>query len=91
MYDLYSLSTSGEYWGEQGWFRVVRGQNQLLIEEEGNCAWAVPGNWTTVETQTPVVPPPHPRLHSAGKSKAVNYGAAALGRARAEAPLIAMQ
>eukprot|EP00612_Vaucheria_litorea_P000140 CAMPEP_0171455128 /NCGR_PEP_ID=MMETSP0945-20130129/2147_1 /TAXON_ID=109269 /ORGANISM="Vaucheria litorea, Strain CCMP2940" /LENGTH=220 /DNA_ID=CAMNT_0011980307 /DNA_START=460 /DNA_END=1122 /DNA_ORIENTATION=- len=36
----------GEYWGEQGWFRIVRGQNQLLIES--NCAWGVPGTWTEV-------------------------------------------
>ncbi|KAG5174900.1 hypothetical protein JKP88DRAFT_266018 [Tribonema minus] len=49
----------GEYWGEQGWFRLVRGENQLLIES--NCAWGVPGAWTDVNSQTPVVPPPHPR------------------------------
>eukprot|EP00937_MAST-01D_sp_MAST-1D-sp2_P007191 g7191.t1 len=34
----------GEYWGELGYFRLVRGENQLGIE--GNCAWATPGQWT---------------------------------------------
>lgn len=34
----------GEYWGEGGWFRLKRGENQLLLES--NCAWAVPGSWT---------------------------------------------
>jgi cathepsin X len=32
----------GEYWGESGFFRVVRGQNNLGIES--NCQFAVPGN-----------------------------------------------
>lgn len=36
----------GEYWGELGFFRVVRGQNQLLIES--GCSWATPGTWTEV-------------------------------------------
>ena len=30
----------GTYWGEQGWFRVVRGENNLGIEAD--CQWAVP-------------------------------------------------
>mmetsp|Transcript_39782 Transcript_39782/g.124263 ORF Transcript_39782/g.124263 Transcript_39782/m.124263 type:complete len:333 (-) Transcript_39782:2485-3483(-) len=34
----------GEYWGEMGYFRIKRGENQLFIE--GNCAWATPGTWT---------------------------------------------
>lgn len=34
----------GEYWGERGFFRVKRGENQLGIESD--CAWAVPGQWT---------------------------------------------
>jgi len=34
----------GEFWGEMGSFRVVRGQNQLLIES--GCSWATPGQWT---------------------------------------------
>jgi cathepsin X len=38
----------GEYWGEQGWFRIVRGENQLLIES--NCAWGVPGSWTDLHS-----------------------------------------
>lgn len=36
----------GEYWGEMGWFRVARGDNQLGIES--NCAWATPGTFTEV-------------------------------------------
>lgn len=31
----------GEYWGEQGFFRLGRGTNQLGIESN-NCGWAVP-------------------------------------------------
>jgi len=34
----------GEYWGEMGNFRIVRGENQLGIES--NCAWATPASWT---------------------------------------------
>jgi cathepsin X len=34
----------GEYWGEMGFFRVVRGENQLSLEED--CAWATPGTFT---------------------------------------------
>ncbi len=30
----------GTYWGEDGWFRIVRGQNQIGIEQA--CAWATP-------------------------------------------------
>ena len=30
----------GTYWGENGWFRIVRGTNNLGIESE--CTWAVP-------------------------------------------------
>jgi cathepsin X len=30
----------GTYWGEEGYFRIVRGKNNLAIEAE--CAWAVP-------------------------------------------------
>ena len=30
----------GTYWGENGWFRVVRGENNIGIEME--CQWAVP-------------------------------------------------
>ena len=30
----------GSYWGEQGWARVVRGENNLGIETR--CTWAVP-------------------------------------------------
>ncbi|CAM9158861.1 unnamed protein product [Ectocarpus sp. 12 AP-2014] len=37
----------GEYWGEGGWFRLKRGENQLLLES--NCAWAVPGSWTELQ------------------------------------------
>jgi len=34
----------GEYWGEMGHFRIVRGRDQLGIE--GNCAWVTPGAWS---------------------------------------------
>lgn len=35
----------GSYWGEQGFFRVVRGINNIAIESD--CAWAVPEDtWT---------------------------------------------
>lgn len=34
----------GEYWGETGYFRIVRGENQLGIESD--CAWATPKVWT---------------------------------------------
>eukprot|EP01134_Creolimax_fragrantissima_P004121 CFRG4121T1 len=36
----------GEYWGEMGYFRVKRGENQLAIESA--CAWATPGTWTEI-------------------------------------------
>lgn len=35
----------GEYWGEMGYFRIAMGGNPLGIEKE--CAWAVPGSFTT--------------------------------------------
>lgn len=35
----------GSHWGEQGYFRIVRGVNNLGIETR--CAWATPVNtWT---------------------------------------------
>lgn len=35
----------GTHWGEQGFFRVVRGKNNIAIESD--CAWAVPEDtWT---------------------------------------------
>jgi len=36
----------GEFWGEMGYIRLVKGQDQLSIED--SCYWAVPGSWTTV-------------------------------------------
>lgn len=30
----------GTYWGERGWFKLLRGSNHLFIEED--CQWAVP-------------------------------------------------
>ena len=35
----------GEYWGEMGFFRIVRGKKALGIEDE--CSWANPASWTT--------------------------------------------
>ena len=34
----------GQYWGEMGFFRIVRGKKSLGIEDE--VAWATPGRWT---------------------------------------------
>jgi len=40
----------GSYWGESGFFKLVRGKNNLMIESE--CAWAIPKqNWKTNELQ----------------------------------------
>jgi len=36
----------GAYWGEMGYIRLVKGQDQLSIED--SCYWAVPGSWTEV-------------------------------------------
>ena len=36
----------GEYWGELGYFRVVRGENQLGIE--AMCSWATPASFTEI-------------------------------------------
>eukprot|EP00638_Chattonella_subsalsa_P004131 CAMPEP_0117746090 /NCGR_PEP_ID=MMETSP0947-20121206/7750_1 /TAXON_ID=44440 /ORGANISM="Chattonella subsalsa, Strain CCMP2191" /LENGTH=232 /DNA_ID=CAMNT_0005563369 /DNA_START=302 /DNA_END=1000 /DNA_ORIENTATION=- len=40
----YIRNSWGEYWGEMGWIRLVRGENQLAIES--HCAWAVPDTFT---------------------------------------------
>ena len=32
-------NTWGVHWGEDGWFRIVRGKNNLAIEHQ--CTWAV--------------------------------------------------
>lgn len=38
----------GTYWGEEGFFRLIRGENNLAIESD--CSWAVPKDtWTTGE------------------------------------------
>lgn len=37
----------GEYWGELSFFRLEMGYNLLGIESQ--VAWAIPGNFTTVE------------------------------------------
>jgi len=34
----------GQYWGEEGYFRVQMGHNSLSIES--GCSWAVPGTFT---------------------------------------------
>lgn len=31
----------GVYWGEKGWFRIIRGVDNLGIESQ-ECSWAVP-------------------------------------------------
>lgn len=35
-------SSWGTYWGENGFFKLVRGKNNLNIETE--CAWGIPKN-----------------------------------------------
>jgi len=40
----------GTYWGENGFFKIVRGKNNLRIEDE--CAWAVPKTAWKKEDQT---------------------------------------
>ena len=41
----------GSHWGEQGFFRIARGVNNLNIES--HCDWAVPvDDWTSVHTTT---------------------------------------
>ncbi|CAM9315881.1 unnamed protein product [Ascophyllum nodosum] len=64
----------GEYWGEGGWFRLKRGENQLLLES--NCAWAVPGSWTKLGP----TPGPRPPFHSNGRGASMNLGAEVLRR-----------
>lgn len=40
----------GTYWGENGFFKIVKGKNNLRIEDE--CAWAVPKqSWPSKESQ----------------------------------------
>jgi len=36
----------GEYWGENGFFRIKKGENQLGIETD--CAWATVKSWTEI-------------------------------------------
>ena len=36
----------GTYWGERGWFKILRGANHLFIEED--CGWAVP-DWSALD------------------------------------------
>tara|TARA_B110000977_G_scaffold171397_1_gene222845 strand:- start:1342 stop:2643 length:1302 start_codon:yes stop_codon:yes gene_type:complete len=36
----------GEYWGEMGFFRLIRGVKALGIEDE--CSWATPKTWTSL-------------------------------------------
>ena len=40
-----NTTTTGQYWGEMGFFRIAMGQNLLGIE--GEIAWATPGTYTT--------------------------------------------
>ena len=41
----------GAHWGEQGFFRIVRGVNNLAIETD--CSWAIPtADWTSKHTTT---------------------------------------
>jgi len=41
----------GSYWGESGFFKIVRGVNNLAIETD--CDWATPvKDWTSMHTTT---------------------------------------
>jgi len=41
----------GTYWGENGFFRLIRGTNNLAIETD--CSWTVPRDtWTNDERNT---------------------------------------
>jgi len=40
----YVRNSWGEYWGENGWMRIARGENMLWME--ALCAWAVPEGYT---------------------------------------------
>ncbi len=43
--DFYIVRNSwGQYWAEEGFFRIETGKNLLGIEQE--CAWATPGSFT---------------------------------------------
>ena len=39
----------GSHWGEQGFFRVVRGVNNIAIESD--CSWAVPEDTWSVKVK----------------------------------------
>jgi cathepsin X len=44
-------NTWGTHWGENGFFRIVRGINNAMIESE--CAWAIPRDtWTNGDKNT---------------------------------------
>lgn len=38
--NMFLVTWQGTYWGEGGWFRLIRGVDSLNIEEF--CSWAVP-------------------------------------------------
>ena len=38
----------GVYWGEQGWFRLARGIDNLGVESQ-ECSWATPTLTVTVQ------------------------------------------
>lgn len=41
----------GSYWGEKGFFRIIRGTNNLAIESD--CSWATPiDTWTNDDRNT---------------------------------------
>lgn len=42
-----SRNSWGTYWGEQGYFKILRGKNQLGIEDE--CSWGVPTSSGVIE------------------------------------------
>lgn len=71
----------GEYWGEGGWFRIKRGENQLQLESQ--CSWAVPGSWTELdipygEYSSDVAAGSYELYHEEDGGQPMNLGAKAL-------------
>merc|ERR1712216_1027226 len=59
-----------ERWGEMGFFRVVRGSNAFMLEDD--CAWAVPGRFTGDGENTNV--PCHENGDNCGNTHACGSG-----------------
>lgn len=76
----------GEYWGEGGWFRIKRGENQLLLES--HCVWGVPGTWTEIDYPVSRAHPPQGWHLTLPRGRPLNLGARALGRVGVQQALV---